>query len=278
MNETELLFTEVLGCSRAELYLEKKKILSRQNSLRVSSVLKRRISGEPIQYILGKTEFMGLEFKVNPAVLIPRPDTEILVEAALRHAGHKVSRQKPLFANLNILDIGTGSGCIAVSIAKYFPQAKVSAVDISLPALEIAAQNAELNLVRDRIDFINCDLFPPHEQPTSYELRAPTYDLVVSNPPYIKTNIIDTLETELQYEPRKALDGGEDGLSFYRRIIREIPFYLKPDGLLILEIGFDQKKSLEKILGAAQIFEVKEIIKDYNSIERVVVAQMITDV
>ncbi len=264
MNETELLFTEVLGCSRAELYLEKKKILSRQNSLRVSSVLKRRISGEPIQYILGKTEFMGLEFKVTPTVFIPRPDTEILVETALRYAADKVSGHKA--TGLNVLDIGTGSGCIAVSLAKYLSQVHISATDISPAALEIAGQNAKLNGVQERINFLNCDLFPFCKQ------RAIGYDLILSNPPYIKTDVIKTLEVEVLHEPSIALDGGDDGLDFYRRIIREALVYLKRGGLLILEIGFDQKEALEKILGISQIFEVKELVKDYNNIDRVIVA------
>ena len=275
MNETELLFTEVLSCSRAELYLEKKKMLSRENSSRISRTLKRRLSGEPIQYILGKTEFMGLEFIVSPSVFIPRPDTEILVETALRHAANKVTRYKATclsagrwFTRLNVLDIGTGSGCIAVSLAKYFSQMHIIATDISQAALEMAEQNAKLNAVQDKIDFLNCDLFPP------YELRTTSYELIISNPPYIKTNVIKTLEGEVQHEPREALDGGEDGLDFYRRIFRESPIYLKRGGLLILEIGFDQKEGLEKILASAQIFEVKELIKDYNNINRVLVLKL----
>jgi release factor glutamine methyltransferase len=264
MNETELLFTEVLGCSRAELYLEKKRMLSRENFSRISGVLKRRISGEPIQYILGKTEFMGLEFKVTPTVLIPRPDTEILVETALRYAVDKVSSEKA--TGLQVLDIGTGSGCIAVSLAKYLPQAQISATDISPAALEIARQNSKLNGVEKRINFLNCDLFPSGKQ------RAMGYDLILSNPPYIKTDVIKTLELEVLHEPSIALDGGDDGLDFYRRIIQKAPVYLKPGGMLILEIGFDQKIALEKILRISQIFEVKELVKDYNNINRVIVA------
>lgn len=275
MNETELLFTEVLGCSRVELYLEKKKKLSRENFSRISGALKRRISGEPIQYILGQTEFMGLEFKVTPAVFIPRPDTEILVETALRYAADKVSSQKlscpsagSRVRGLKVLDIGTGSGCIAVSLAKYFSQTQISATDISSAALEIAGQNAKLNKVQKKINFLNCDLFPFGKQ------RVTGYDLILSNPPYIKTEVIKTLELEVLHEPSIALDGGDDGLDFYRRIIREAPVYLKRGGLLILEIGFDQKEALEKILEISQIFEVKEVVKDYNSINRVIVAEL----
>jgi len=325
MNETELLFTEVLGCSRMELYLERKRKLSMESCSRISGALKRRILGEPIQYILGKTEFMGWEFKVSPEVLIPRPDTEVLVETALRYAKDKGVRDKsselivhsseikadnsraddkgpfdcaqgrqvvsgkcPGLSDqckvksvkckevrskiqdnrLKVLDIGTGSGCIAVSLAKGFPEMDITAVDISLAALEIARQNAQLNGVRSRIDFLNCDLFPPRP------LCATEFDFIISNPPYIRTNIIRTLEMETRFEPRKALDGGADGLDFYRRILEKSPAYLKPNGLLFLEIGFDQQDSLEKILASAQIFVIKELIRDYNSINRVLVLEL----
>ncbi len=285
MNETELLFTEILGCSRLQLHLEKGRKLSREDNSRISGAFKRRISGEPIQYILGHTEFMGFDFKVNPAVLIPRPDTEVLVETALRYAARHVTGHLPVrqagksqpkaaqptaegATGLNILDIGTGSGCIAVSLARLNLQAKITATDISPEALEIARQNAVDNGVADRINFLNCDLFPPNE------LRAATYELIISNPPYIKTDIIQTLEVEVRHEPRLALDGGADGLGFYRRIFSQAGHYLKAGGALMLEIGFDQKEALGKILESAQIFEVKETIKDYNNINRVLVLKL----
>ncbi len=281
MNETELLFTEILSCNRSQLYLERKRKLSLEDSARIAGALRRRISGEPIQYILGKTEFMGLEFKVSPAVLIPRPDTEELVETVLRYGRNRDTRAQEHKStrveehngqeSLEVLEIGTGSGCIAVSLAKFLPQVKICAVDISRAALEIAKQNAQLNGTLNRINFLNCDLFPPLEQ---YGIK---YDIIISNPPYIKTKIIQTLEVEVQREPREALDGGEDGQDFYRRIIRESSAYLKRSGLLILEIGFGQKEELEKIFSAEKIFEVKEVIKDYNGIHRVVVAQMVIE-
>jgi len=160
MNETELLFTEVLNCDRLFLYQHRSSCVDKAKSFLIASVLKRRIKGEPIQYILGKTEFMGLEFKVNRNVFIPRPETEILVEAALRI----VSCVMCHVSCVNILDLGTGSGCIAVSLAKFLPQAHITAIDISENALEIAKQNALLNNVK--INFLHSNLF------TSYELRA----------------------------------------------------------------------------------------------------------
>jgi release factor glutamine methyltransferase len=265
MNETELLFTEVLGCSRMELYQEKKKPVSRENLSRISRVLRRRISGEPIQYILGHTEFMGLEFSVNPDVLIPRPDTEVLVEAVLNYVTNSLDYK---FGGPRILELGTGSGCIAVSLARSLSASDITATDISLAALEVAEDNAWKNGVENRINFYACDLFG------SPRLRGQIYDLIISNPPYIKSKVIPTLEKEVQFEPRVALDGGEDGLDFYRRIIREAPPYLERGGLLVLEIGFEQKKEVERIFDSSQIFKVKEVIKDYNNIDRVIIAEV----
>jgi release factor glutamine methyltransferase len=265
MNETELLFTEVLGCNRTELYLEKNRLLPREICLRVSRVLKRRLKGEPLEYILGHTEFMGLEFLVNPDVLIPRPDTEVLVETVLNYVTGSLVYpfQKP-----RILELGTGSGCIAVSLAKRLSSADIVATDISQAALDVAEANARKNTVGDSISFFNSDLF------SSPRIASEKFDFIISNPPYIKKNIIPDLAVEIQYEPLLALDGGVDGLDFYRRIFREAPEHLKIGGFLILEIGFDQQNALEKILRSLQIFEVKELIKDYNNINRVLVLKI----
>ncbi len=265
MNETELLFTEVLGCTRTELYLGKNRLLSREICLQISRVLKRRLSGEPLEYILGYTEFMGLVFAVNPDVLIPRPDTEVLVETVLNYIINSPVYQ---FQKPRILELGTGSGCIAVSLAKRLSEADITATDISQAALDIAEANARKNAVEGSISFFYSDLFG------SPRIALDKYDFIISNPPYIKKNIIPALAFEVQHEPRLALDGGEDGLDFYRRIFREAPKHLSPDGFLIMEIGFDQKEELEKIIRSLQIFEVKEIIKDYNNINRVLVLKI----
>jgi release factor glutamine methyltransferase len=265
MNETEVLFTDILGCTRAQLYLEKNKLLSRENCSRISRVLQRRLAGEPLEYILGRTEFMGLEFAVSPDVLIPRPDTEILVETVLNYVSNYPVFQ---FTDPHILEIGTGSGCIAVSLARSLSGADIAATDISQPALDVAQSNALKNGASEKIRFFNSDLFG------SPRISGESFDLIISNPPYVKTNIIPTLAVEVRHEPKIALDGGPDGLDFYRRIFREAPQHLNPQGLVILEIGFDQKEELEKILGSLQIFEVKEIIKDYNNINRVMVLKI----
>jgi release factor glutamine methyltransferase len=250
------LFSEILNCDRAHLYLNQDVALDKEQSLFISATLERRFSGEPLQYILGKTEFMGLEFKVTPDVFIPRPETEILVETALK----LVSSVKCQVSN--ILDLGTGSGCIAVSLARFLPRAKVDAIDISEKALAMAKYNAWLN--NAEINFIQGDLFNPTD-----------YDLIITNPPYIPSAEIDNLQPEIQYEPRIALDGGRDGLDFYRRITACAPGYLKEDGFLIMEMGFGQRPQIENIFQKSGNFEIIEVVNDYNNIERVIVAKNI---
>ncbi|MFH1198647.1 MAG: peptide chain release factor N(5)-glutamine methyltransferase [Candidatus Omnitrophota bacterium] len=307
MTEAEVLLTDVFNCDRASLYLNKdlsplmtklNKIFedcviarseatkqsnkdcfalrARNDTARedkvefISSVLKRRISGEPLQYILGKTEFMGLEFKVTPDVLIPRPETEILVETAIKIA----SGLRSTVYGLNVLDIGTGSGCIAISLAKSLPQAQITAIDISKRALEIARLNAVLNNVSGCINFIQSDLFPASGlRSTVYGLQSTVYSLIVSNPPYIASSEINNLQPEIKYEPRIALDGGCDGLDFYRKIIKGAPRYLKKGGFLIMEMGFNQKGAIENIAQESEDLDVIEIIKDYNNIDRVIIMQ-----
>ncbi len=261
MIEAELLFTQIFDCDRASLYLDKDRVLDKDKSDLISSVLKRRIAGEPIDYILGKTEFMGLELKVNKDVFIPRPETEILVETVLRMAQGRRYRAQA------ILDLGTGSGCVAISLAKFLSDIKIIATDISSEALEIAQYNTSLNDVDDKIRFISSDLF------TQYAIRNTQYDIIVSNPPYVATAEIKELQSEISYEPRIALDGGRDGLDFYRKIIIQAPGYLRAGGFLIMEIGFNQIGEVKNIFQKYGNFKVLEVIKDYNHIERVVVAQ-----
>jgi release factor glutamine methyltransferase len=250
MTEAELLFSEVLGCSRTDLCLHRQQALEKEQALFISAAFKRRIKGEPLAYILGKVEFMGLEFKVTPDVFIPRPETEILVETALRYA-----------SGANILDVGTGSGCIAVSLAKSLPGSRVTATDISEKALEVARDNAYRHKLD--IEFIRGDLCA----------QAGTQDMIISNPPYIATGDIAALQPEIQYEPRLALDGGKDGLDFYRRLSQKAPQHLKRGGLFIMEIGFGQCAEIKKILHDSVKWDVIEVINDYNNIERVIIAK-----
>lgn len=261
MNEAELLFSQIFNRDRLGLHLSANRALSKEESSLVASVLKRRIAGEPIQYILGRSEFMGLEFKVNPHVLIPRPETEILVEAVLKI----VSQYHPASSQLHILDIGTGSGCIAVSLAKLLSGAIITATDISGEAIHIARENALLNSVLDRIAFIETNLF------NSLSLRQ--YDIIVSNPPYVRRAEFVELQPEVRQEPAIALDAGMDGLDFYRKIVKEAAGYLKKNGFLIMEIGFNQAASVLDIVKSEPVFGIVEVIPDYSNIERVVVLQ-----
>lgn len=263
MNEAELLFTDILNCDRQSLYLNRDLRLGEDKFCFVSSVLKRRLKGEPIQYILGKTEFMGLEFMVTPEVFIPRPETEILVETAIEIG----RRFQAIGHRLNILDIGTGSGNVAISLAKFLPQAKVYATDISDKALRVAKINARFHNLENRIKFIQSDLF------TTYYLLPTTCYLIVCNPPYIPTLDIERLQPEISYEPTIALDGGKDGLEFYRKIINDAPHYLKDGGFLILEMGFGQKDAIKNIFQKTQDFEIINEVKDYSNIDRVIIAQ-----
>ena len=212
-------------------------------------IIKRRRSGEPLEYIFGKAVFCGLDFIVSRDCLIPQADTEVVVEAARAH----------LNKDSKFADLCTGSGCIAVSIAK-FSGASGIAVDISTKALEIAAKNAESNGVSSKINFINANILK------SEDYFDKQYDVIVSNPPYIKTEVIDTLSKEVKHEPRIALDGGIDGLDFYKRLIEIAPRHLKPSGHLILEIGYDEAEDVSKILFDNN-FTFK-VIKDFGGNNR----------
>ncbi len=261
MNEPELLFSQTLGCDLFTLRLNKDRRLARKESSFIASALKRRIKGEPLQYILGETEFMGLRFKLDKRVLIPRPETELIVEKAIR-----LVRSYGLeVRDLDVLDLGTGSGCIAVSLAKFLPEVKITATDISKEALDVARENAKLNNVS--INFLQADFF------SIYNLQPMTYNLIISNPPYIAEAEIDSLQPEIRYEPRIALNGGADGLDFYRRLAVEIPCHMKEKGLLVLEMGFGQSGAVKSIFKMSGKLIEKESIRDYNNIERVLVLE-----
>lgn len=213
--------------------------------------IKRRAKRMPAQYILGRQEFMSLDFCVNPAVLIPRPETEFLVEAAILHLGDRKA---------SILDVGTGSGCIAISVAYYRRQCRAVAADISAEALKVAALNADKAGVSDRVELVNSDLFK--------NLKGRTFDVILSNPPYIPTGDIAKLEPEVRLnEPYEALDGGTDGLDTIRDIIRGAPAFLNKNGLLAIEIGKGQSGAVQKMM--EEFFRDIEVIEDLQRIPRV---------
>lgn len=215
-------------------------------------LLQKRIAGEPFAYLVGHKEFMGLDLKVNSNVLIPREDTEILVQEVLE----TVRKHK---RKIQILDLCTGSGCIAISLAKYLENVLVTAVDISDKALSVAKENAEKNKVS--IQWIQSNLF---------ENIMETYDIIVSNPPYIPSAVIEELQKEVKREPRLALDGGKSGLDFYEIIIQKAPKFLKLDGILALEIGFDQGNVVAQMM-QKQGFQEVCIKKDFSGNDRVVI-------
>ena len=209
--------------------------------------------GEPVQYVTGKCEFMSLNFEVNSATLIPRSDTEILVETVVEHCKGK--------KDINILEIGSGSGCIAVSLAKFLPNASVVSVDISSDALNVAQRNADSNGVSDRVEFVKHDIL------SGFPVSGMLWDVIVSNPPYIPSGDIDGLDKKVKdFEPLTALDGGADGLDFYRFISKNAPF--SKDGVLAFEVGINQAKAVADML-SERFCDIK-IAKDLSGIERVV--------
>ena len=224
---------------------------------RFTGFVERRAAHEPLQYILGKQEFMSLSFMVTPAVLIPRGDTEVLVEEAIRLLQ---GREKP-----RIVDLGTGSAAIAVSLAYYLPGAKIWAVDISAEALVVARHNALWHKVHERICFLQGDLFAP--LPSQIK-----YDLIVSNPPYIGEEEYNELPTDVKKEPALALLGGKDGLDYYRRIAVHAPFFLERGGALLLEIGWRQAEMVRRFLQDNGYTSIR-ILRDRGDRDRVVLAE-----
>lgn len=247
--DIDWILSEVLGLKTAELLRDIK--MSAKEQDRIKEIIKRRAVGEPLQYILGYTEFDGYKIAVNPAVLIPRPETELLVEEALGF----------IKAGDRVLDLCTGSGAIAVAVAKQ-SGAEIFGCDISADAIEVARKNAAVNEVS--AEFFESDLFDNVEG---------KFDIIISNPPYIKTAEIETLQKEVKdFEPNTALDGGEDGLDFYRAIVRGAKEHLKDSGRLFLEIGEGQADAVKTILEEAG-FTVTAVKKDYENIDRIVSAQ-----
>jgi release factor glutamine methyltransferase len=232
----ERLLAHVLNCRRVDLYVQFERPLNGDELASYKALLKRRLAHEPLQYIIGETEFFSLPFKVGPGVLIPRPETELLVEKALAAASQ--------WPEARILDIGTGSGNIAISLAVHLPGARITAVDCSQPALALALENGQRNGVSERIRWQEWNLF-------SDACPLPTpFDIVVSNPPYIRQADFDTLPPEIKsFEPSTALLAGSDGLDAYRAISKWLPTLLSKPGFAFLEIGADQATDVAAVLG-----------------------------
>jgi release factor glutamine methyltransferase len=258
--EAGVMLCYALKFDKTYIYSHGESIISETDTLNYFDCIEKRASGLPLQYITGQQEFMSLMFNVSPAVLIPRQDTEVLVETVISFANKKS------ISPVKILDIGTGSGCIAISLAHFLKYSHLTAVDISGAALDIARSNAENAGVSDRIRFIKSDLFKSLGNGKNGKDR---FDIIVSNPPYIPTVDIQNLQVEVKcHEPAAALDGGLDGLEFYRSIIEEAPVFLNSNGLLAFEVGFNQSKEVADLM--REKFYRIEIIHDLSNIERVV--------
>jgi len=254
--DAEVLLAQVLKTDRKGLYLSLSNLISKQEKETFQGLITRRINGEPVSYIIGRKEFWSLSFKVNSAVMIPRPETETLVETALKIFS---------FCSMPaVLEIGTGSGAISIALATELPQASIIATDISFEALTVAKENASFHGVKS-IQFIEGNLYEPLQG------ERKIFDLIISNPPYIPTNEISQLPPGIRdYEPHVAFDGEADGLGFYRKIIREAHHYLKSSGYLILEVGKDQSQEVAKIICETKKFSPPEIIPDLSGAERVI--------
>lgn len=270
MTEKEILLASILNCPRSGLYTGNLSLDARQRE-RLSRALSLRSQGVPLQYIIGESEFYGLPFKTDRRALIPRPETEILVETAIRWVTGYGERDA-----ISILDIGTGSGCIAVSLAKALQDYRITALDISYDALTLARENAVLNNVADKIDFIQSDLLSALRclPPAELRLRRGVFDVIISNPPYVCSGDINTLQKEISYEPRAALDGGRDGLDFYRAIAGSSHKFLSKNGVIFMEMGFNQSRPIKNVFQNTAGFEIIEVVKDYNGIDRVMVARL----
>jgi release factor glutamine methyltransferase len=257
--EVRLLLRESLGINNwSHFYLQFPLSLSQEALSKFKKLIKRRLLGEPISYILGKKEFFSTEFRLREGVFIPRPESELLVEESVKWLKRKVNKV--------VLDVGTGSGNLIISIAKELPSSgyKFFASDISSQAVAVAASNAQR--VGVKIQFFIGDLFEP--------IKENKFDLLVINPPYIPTPEIEKLADEVKnFEPHLALDGGKDGLKFIRRIITEAHFYLRAQGKVILEIGHGQSREVLKLIREVNKYTNIEIKRDFNNIPRVVLLE-----
>ncbi|MGH9775377.1 MAG: peptide chain release factor N(5)-glutamine methyltransferase [Candidatus Acidiferrales bacterium] len=262
----ELLLMHVAGRDRTWIYAHPEALIDQAAAAKLTDLLARRIAGEPTQYLTGKQEFWGLEFEVTPAVLIPRPETEHVVEVTLERLG-PTRRKSPL----QIADVGTGSGCIAVALARELSAAKICATDISAAALEVACRNASRHGTKERVQFIQCNLLD------GIDPGAGPFDAIVSNPPYIGRGEAETLAREIrEHEPHEALFAGERGTEIYAPLIRQAEKLLAPEGVLVVELGFGAFEAVDKIVGASHAWTHVSVTPDLAGIPRVLAAERIS--
>ena len=255
--QTELLLAYLLKLPRMKLYLNFERALAPAETDALREFIKRRSQREPLQHIIGSTSFCGYEIAVNRHALVPRPETELLAEEGWKFLSEKET---------SVLDFGTGTGCIIIALAAKCPNAKIVATDISADALALAKQNAIANKVAERIKFLQSDGFSA--------LPQMQFDLIISNPPYIPSAEIETLQPEVRdFDPRGALNGGADGLDFYRRISTEAKPFLKPDGKIMLEFGYGQVDAIKNIFETEK-WIVEAVKEDYSQRARILVARL----
>jgi len=257
----ELLLSFVLEMERIQLYMHFDKVIGKPQLDKLHSLVKRCIQNEPVQYLTGRCEFYSLSLKVAPVCLIPRPETELLVERAIEFLRSREGEQY-------VCDLCTGCGCIAVAIAKNFSKAKIIATDICDEALSVAVENIKKYELDQRIELLQGDLFAP----VINQLDIKEFDLIVCNPPYVSGDEYEKLDAKVKTEPKLALDGGADGLDVYRRIAADSGGHLKKGGAILLEIGFAQGRQVKKLLEDTNVFGPIKIEKDFNNNDRVVIA------
>jgi release factor glutamine methyltransferase len=258
----ELLLSHVLQLKRIELYTQYDKPVGMEELDKLRELVRRAGQHEPVAYLVGKTEFYSMELNVTPACMIPRPETELLVQRAIEFLRTRNGTQL-------VCDLCTGSGCIAAAIANNYPNVRIIATDICDDALAVAAMNIQKYQLQDKIKLLSGDLF----EPIIPQLDAGQFDLIVCNPPYISSVEYEKLDKNVRdYEPRLALFAGEDGLDIYRRIIEKVDTFLKPDAALMLEIGYAQGQAMKEMLERSGIFANIKIEKDFHNNDRIVTA------
>lgn len=266
VSDAEILFSYLLEINKSDIYLNFNRILTENENMLLNEMVSRRLKNVPIQYITKHQEFMGIDFLVEKGVLIPRSETEILVEKII-----KILKKRKIFSNLKIADLGTGTGIIAISIAKFLKNIDIIyAIDISKKALKIAKSNAKKHKCNNKIVFLFGNMFKAFVE----KIELNSLDVIVSNPPYIVKDDFKLLPSEIKdNEPEIALNGGIDGLRYYREIIEKSSYYLKKDGFLALEIGTKQAKKIKAIISQNRRYKRNiETIKDYSGIDRVIIA------
>jgi release factor glutamine methyltransferase len=267
--DAEVLLRFALECDRTRLYGRYREKLDTSQWERYQQLIERRAKREPVAYIVGAKEFMSLEFEVNRDVLIPRPETELLAEFAVRFLNENIRAN--LAATPMVTDIGTGSGCLAVTIAKTLPQAVVYASDVSEAALTVAERNARRHGVAERVHFRRGDVFEAFEND---DLHGKVH-LIVSNPPYVSRSELGELQPEIRgFEPEIAYLGGDDGLSFHRKLVNGGAPFLTDSGVLAFEIGFGQAEEVRKMVASDGRYDLVDTLIDYAGIERVIVARV----